>query len=71
MGSPSDITKMMGHLRRDIDNVVNGVISLVYFMRGGIGYEEMMRRTVGERQRISEFLDKRLKLEGKKDFPNY
>lgn len=58
-------------LRRDIDNIITTIIDLVYFMRGSIGYEEMIRRTVGERQRIMEFIEKRLKQESKRDFPNY
>ena len=71
MGSPEEVSGMMSYFQREIDNVITGVINLVYFMRGAIGYEEMLRRTVGERQRVSEFLERRLKEEGKKDFPNY
>jgi len=62
---------MMKGLQRDIDNIIMGVIDLVYFMRGAVGYEEMMRRTVGERQRFTQFIEKRLKQETKRDFPNY
>ena len=40
--------------------IVETIIELVYFMRGAISYEEMMWRTPGERQRISQFIQKRL-----------
>lgn len=61
----------MKGLQREIDGIIRSVIDLVYFMRGSIGYEEMMRRTVGERQRFAEYIEKRLKQESKRDFPVY
>ena len=40
-------------------------------MRGAISYEEMMRRTPGERQLINEFLSKRIENEKKNPYPVY
>lgn len=58
-------------LQREITGLIDNVIELVYFMRGSISYEEMMRRTPGERERISQFINKRLEKEAKKMYPNY
>ena len=40
-------------------------------MRGAISYEELMRRTPGERDRISVFLDKRFEVEKNNPHPVY
>jgi hypothetical protein len=42
------------------------VIELVYWMRGAIQYHDMWDTTYHERQRISSFIEKRLKDEGAK-----
>lgn len=58
-------------LQKDVENLIDSIISLVYFMRGSISYEEMMRRTPGERDRISTFLDKRFEVEKQNMHPVY
>jgi len=40
-------------------------------MRGSIQYEDMMRRTPGERQLFEEFISERLEVEKDNPFPNY
>ncbi len=62
---------MFDRLRTETRAIVNSIIELVYFMRGAIGYEEMMRRTPGERQLINEFLSKRIENEKKNMHPVY
>ncbi len=66
-----NIRKMFQALQGDVQSLVDGIISLVYYMRGAISYEEMMRRTPGERDRISRFLDKRFETEKKNPHPVY
>ncbi len=58
-------------LQKEATNLIDGIISLTYFMRGSITYEEMMRRTPGERDRISTFLDKRFETEKNNPHPVY
>ena len=62
---------MFKSLQCDAEMVIDGVIELCYFMRGAVSYEEMMKRTNGERQRIGAFIEKRLKSEAKKPNPQY
>jgi len=62
---------MFGRLQREAEMVVDDVIELTYFMRGAISYEEMLRRTYGERSRIAGFIERRLKQEAKKPYPVY
>ena len=46
--------------------IVDEAIELVYFMRGSMQYFDMLETTYHERQRISNFIEKRLKDEGAK-----
>lgn len=62
---------MFARLTEEASNVVKHIIELVYFMRGGVTYEEMMNRTPGERQMIGEFISQRLESEKKNPHPNY
>ncbi|TFG97008.1 hypothetical protein E4H12_09715 [Candidatus Thorarchaeota archaeon] len=62
---------MFGRLQADSRALIKEVVQLVYFMRGGVTYEEMMRRTPGERSEISDFIEKRLEDESKKMNPVY
>lgn len=52
-------------------NIIDSIISLVYFMRGSIQYNEMMNLSYYERQSISIFIKTRLEIEDKKMYPNY
>lgn len=56
----TEVKAMFDQMQGDIERTVDNTIELCYFMRGAIGYEEMMNRTPGERQRISQFIEKRL-----------
>jgi len=70
-GNMTRITEMYTVLGRESENIVRNVISICYFMRGGISYDDLMFRTPGERDLISNFLEDRLDKEGKRDNPNY
>lgn len=62
---------MFKTLSKESENLVNSVISLVYFMRGAISYDDMMFRTPGERDLISTFIEERLEQEKGKENPIY
>ena len=60
---------MFGQLQRDTEATLHRIIELVYFMRGSVSYEEMLRRTYGERQRMGDFIERRIEVESKRPFP--
>lgn len=59
----------------DMDNDsrkhIESIVSLVYFMRGSISYDEMFWRTHAEREIIKTFLDGRFETESKNPHPVY
>jgi len=71
-GSPEAVEKMFNVLRRESENLMESVISVIYFMRGSVSFQEMMCQvTPGVRGLMQEFIDKRLEIESKKMFQNY
>ena len=58
-------------LNDSFKSLIREVIELVYFMRGSIQYEEMMHRTPGERELMSDFISERIKQEIRNPNPNY
>jgi hypothetical protein len=62
---------MFTYMQQEVRALLKHIISIVYFMRGAIQYEEMMRRTPGERQLFEEFISERMDIEKDNPFPNY
>jgi len=70
-GDRGGIASMFQRFKDEASQIVESCISLTYFMRGGIQYEDMLQRTPAERQRIHDFIEKRLEVEVKKMTPVY
>jgi len=62
---------MFGELRHSSKILLEECVSLAYFMRGGIQYDDLMWRTPVERQVIGKFIKERLETESKRPYPNY
>lgn len=62
---------MFARMQDEVTKLVDSVIELCYFMRGAIGYEEMMLRTPGERDRIGKYIEKRLESQKRSPHPVY
>ena len=70
-GSQEDIIKMFNSFRADVRNTIQAVIQLVYFMRGSVSYNDMMKLSYMEREMIGEFVSGRLEQESKRMSPVY
>lgn len=62
---------MFSSMNVDRNRIIANIVQLVYFMRGSIQYESMMRMSLVERQAVSEFIENRLEIESKKTYPQY
>ena len=71
LGEVGDIRRMFEQMHNEQRRIMKSVIELVYFMRGSIQYDDMMKRSLIERDLITEFLNDRLEIEAKKMHPNY
>lgn len=71
-GSPEQVRKMFQGLQREADAIMDNVISIIYFMRGSVSFENMMQSiTPGIRQKMVDFLEKRFEAEKGKPNPIY
>lgn len=70
-GTPQEKVEMLQRMGAESRELVKSFISLVYFMRGAITYDQMMWRTFAERVLIKEFLDERFEEEKKNPHPVY
>ncbi len=62
---------MFAGLEGDARALLREVTELVYFMRGSVQYDDMLRRTYAERQIFQDFVRERLEAESKKMYPVY
>lgn len=70
-GNPADFKKMLTKMQSEARSLLTSMVSLSYFMRGAITYEDMFWRTYSERQLIKEFLDERFEIEKNNPHPVY
>jgi len=71
VGSAEEIQQMFQKMERERFQLIEGLIQLVYFMRGAIQYDNIKALTYVERQAVSTFIGKRLEDESKKVHPVY
>lgn len=62
---------MFQSMNNEREGLLKQLITLVYFMRGAIKYEESKNMTKLERKLAEEFIESRLEVESKKVYPNY
>lgn len=62
---------MIARMQSDGRALLKSLVSLSYFMRGAISYDEMFWRTYAERELIKEFLDDRFDVEKGNPHPVY
>ena len=62
---------MFSDLEAQGKGILKSCVEFSYFMRGAIQYRDFMELTPMERKLISNFLDTRMEIEGKKMHPVY
>ena len=70
-GDKHQLAKLIQQQKAEVRNIITNCISLVYFMRGAVQYEDMLMRTFAERRLMSDFIENRLEIESKSMSPNY
>jgi hypothetical protein len=59
-GDANTIQRMMTQLRTEAENIIESIIELSWYMRGGIQYKDMMNMTPAERSLVRHFIENRL-----------
>ena len=70
-GTADEKVRMFQQLQAEARNIIDSCISLSYYMRGAIQYEDVLMRVPAERDMMFEFIKDRLETESKRPYPNY
>jgi hypothetical protein len=71
-GTPDQISAMYIRLNNEVKSLLNSVVELTYFMRGGMKYDHILYgMSYIEREIAFDYVSKRLELEFKSPHPNY
>lgn len=71
-GTPKQISAMYKRLNNDVNNLINSIVQLAYFMRGGMTYNQILfSMSYVEREIALNYISKRLETEMKLPHPNY
>lgn len=70
-GDNAFISKQIAQMQDEARMIIRNIVELVWYMRGGIQYDSMMLMTPGERQIVSDFIEKRMESVSKMSFPVY
>jgi hypothetical protein len=62
---------MFQRMNQEVSTIIDGCITLAYFMRGGVQYHALLDTSPAERSSMNEFIEKRLEQESKKMHPVY
>lgn len=62
---------MFATLQRESERLIDGITTLIYFMRGAVSYTEAMNMSYAERSIMERFLEKRFETEKKNPNPIY
>ena len=62
---------MIARMQKESRELLKSMLSLSYFMRGAITYDDMFWRTYAERELIKDFLDDRFEIEKNNPHPVY
>jgi len=62
---------MFSRMESEREGIIDRLVEISYFMRGAVQYDSMFVTTAIERQRMVEFIEKRLEVEAKKMYPQY
>ena len=60
------ISTILKNLRDETSSIIENAIAIVYYMRGAIRYFDYYEMTYLERQKVTDFLEKRFREESQK-----
>jgi hypothetical protein len=63
--------KTLKQLQSETAKIVNGIVELTWYMRGGLQYHDAMSLTPGEKDIMRSFLDHRMEKLKDSTFPVY
>ena len=67
--SPEEIRKLLEGYEKDVEALKKGALTLSWYMRGGVSYEDVLNMSEFERSAIQEIIDGNLDVTKKTQMP--
>ena len=68
-GKSEDIKKLLEQYEKDVDNIKANALSLSWYMRGGVTYEDVLNMSESERKAIADIVENNLEVTKKSNLP--
>lgn len=66
---PEEIQKLLDGMENDINSIKKSAMSLTWYMRGGVSYEDVLNMSNEDRKVISELVEQNLETTKKTQMP--
>jgi len=66
---PEGIQKLIENYEKAVDEIKKSAITMAWYMRGGVSYEDVLNMSVVERQQINELIESNLETTKKSQMP--
>lgn len=66
---PEEIQKLLDGMENDINSIKKSAMSLTWYMRGGVSYEDVLNMSNEDRKIISELVEQNLETTKKTQMP--
>jgi hypothetical protein len=66
---PGGVQKLLDEMEKDCSDIKKNALSLAWYMRGGISYEDALNMSMEERIHINELIESNLDITKKSQLP--
>ncbi len=66
---PEGVQKLLDEMEKDCTEIKKSALSLAWYMRGGVSYEDVLNMSVDERIHINELIENNLDVTKKSQLP--
>ncbi len=66
---PQGVQKLLDEMEKDCTEIKKSALSLAWYMRGGVSYEDVLNMSVDERIHINELIENNLDVTKKSQLP--
>ena len=66
---PEGVQKLIDGMEKEVNEIRKGAITLSWYMRGGVSYEDVLNMSVEERNEINKLIESNLEVTKKSQLP--
>lgn len=66
---PDAIEKLIENYEKQVEEIKSGALSMAWYMRGGVSYEDILNMSFNEREQINKIIESNLEVTKKSQMP--